>query len=137
MNHIAYSLLEQASHQAIARDSDVDSELQRLEHKIDLVIQMLGNLQQSRQTRPKAITLKLGAETIAWQVPELAIGQHCMVTLFLSEAIAIPIQAHVEIIERDGEWCVARFVSQSPDEQTAWEHWVFRLHRRQIATARA
>lgn len=136
MNHIAYTLLEQSGSQVIARDNDFDSEIHRLEHKINLVIQMLGQMMQSQQTRPQAVPLRLGAETIAWQAPELKTGQHFIVTIFLYESVAMPIQAHVEIIDKDADWCTARFVSQLPDEQSAWERWVFRQHRRQIAIAK-
>ena len=136
MNHIAYTLLEQSGNHVIARENDFNSEIHRLEHKINLVIQMLGQMLQSQQARPQAVALRLGAETIAWQAPEVKIGQHFIVTLFLYESVALPIQAHVEVIDKDADWCVTRFVSQPPDEQSAWERWVFRQHRRQIATSK-
>ena len=136
MNYIAYSLLEQTGQQVIARDNDFDSDIQRLDHKIDLVIQMLGQLIKTQQTRPASTLLRLGAETIAWQNPQAKVGQEYLITLFLFEAIAVPIQALVRITELDGEWCTAQFVSQSADEQSAWERWVFRQHRRQVAHTR-
>ena len=133
MNHIAYSLLELTGQEVIARDNDFDSEIERLEYKINLVIQMLGQLTQPSQARPKPVLLRLGAETIAWQDSQAQIGQRYIVTLYLNETVAIPIQACVEIVEKSANWCVGRFTSQTPDEQSAWERWVFRLHRRQIA----
>jgi len=136
LNHLAYTLLEEAGHQAISAEKDFDSELQRLEHKLNLVIQMLGQMMHSQQPRPQAVSLRLGAETIAWQHPAAQPGQRYIVTLFLYRSVTMPIQALVEVIEQDRDWCVARFVSPAPEEQSAWEHWVFRQHRRQIANAR-
>ena len=136
LNHIAYTLLEETGHQGIVREKDFDSDIQRLEHKINLIIQMLGQIMHFQQPRPEAVSLRLGAETIAWQHPAVQPGQHYIVTLFLYPSVAMPIQAHVEIIDMDGDWCIARFVSPTPDEQSVWEHWVFRQHRRQIANTK-
>ena len=136
MNSIAYTLLEQTANQVIAHENDPESELHRLERKINLVIQMLGQMMQSQQTRPQAVPLRLGAETIAWQAADVKPGQHFIVTVFLYDSVAVPIQAHVEVMDKDGGWCTARLVSQSPDEQSAWERWVFRQHRRQIASSK-
>jgi hypothetical protein len=136
MNHIAYSLLEQTTHQQITRDTDFDTDIQRLEHKLNLVIQMLGQLMQTEQSRPEPHKLRLAAETIAWQYPSAQIGQRYIITLFLYDSIAVPIQALVEVIDVTSEWCTARFVSQATDEQSAWERWVFSQHRRQVAQNR-
>jgi hypothetical protein len=133
MNHIAYSLLDQTEQLAIKRDNDFDSEVHRLEHKLDLVIQMLGQLLHTQQTRPASVLLRLGAETIAWRHPAAKVGEQYRVTLFLYESIALPVQAIVEIKDVEEDWCTAQFVSQSSDEQSAWERWVFRQHRRQVA----
>ena len=75
LNNIAYTLLEETGHQGIARENDFDSEIQRLEHKINLVIQMLGQLMQSKQSRPDKVLLRLGAETIDWQNPQAQPGE--------------------------------------------------------------
>ena len=136
LNHLAYTLLEEAGHQSVAGEKDSDSDLQRLEHKLNLVIQMLGQMMHSQQPRPEAVPLRLGAETIAWQNPSAKSGQRYVETQFLYRSITMPIQALVEVIEQDQDWCIARFVSAAPEEQSAWEHWVFRQHRRQIAHAR-
>lgn len=136
LNNIAYTLLEETGYHGIARENDFDSEIQRLEHKINLVIQMLGQMMQSQQARPDKVQLRLGAETIAWQNPDAKIGQRYLVSLYLYESVALPIQAYVDVAENDGEWCTARFVALSADEQSAWERWVFRQHRRQVANTR-
>ncbi len=137
LNNIAYTLLEETGHHGIARENDFDSEIQRLEHKINLVIQMLGQMMQSKQSRPDKVLLRLGAETIDWQNPQAQPGERYLVSLYLYESVAVPIQAYVDIIEKQGEWCSARIVPLSTDEQSAWERWVFRQHRRQVANTRA
>jgi hypothetical protein len=136
MNHIAYSLLEQSVHPVVVRDSDFESDIQRLEYKLNLVIQMLGQVIQPQQSRPDVMQLRLGTDSIAWNHPGAKIGEQYSVSLFLNPSIAVPIEAIVRVTDVTDGWCTASFVNRSTDEQSAWERWVFRLHRRDIAHSR-
>jgi len=135
-NQVAFTLLEQFNEQGIQRENDFDSDIQRLEHKMNLIIQLLGQMMASQQTRPAAVELKLGADFIAWYEPEATPSDEFIIELYLSEEIALPVQARVVVDELDNGWCQARFEGLSYEEQSAWERWVFRQHRRNIANKR-
>jgi hypothetical protein len=97
---------------------------------------MLGQVIQPQQSRPDVMQLRLGTDSIAWNHPGAKIGEQYSVSLFLNPSIAVPIEAIVRVTDVTDGWCTASFVNRSTDEQSAWERWVFRLHRRDIAHSR-
>jgi len=135
MNHVAYSLMEQNEVHSI--DNEVDSELQRIEHKVNLILQMLAQMMQANSNIPDKTIIRLGTDEIAWYHPDAKVDQNYRVTLYLNEDHCLPINMLVRTKKIQAGWCHARIEQQRADEQSAWEHWVFRQHRRSIATAKA
>ena len=137
MNHIAYSLIEQKDEQHNLNGGEADSELQRIEYKVNLILQMLSQMMQSNLSVPEKMIIQLGADEIAWYYPDAEINQRYRITLILNEDHCLPINMIVRVKKLESGWCHAQIEQQRADEQSAWERWVFRQHRRNIALARA
>ena len=137
MNHIAYSLIEQNDEQHNINGGEADSELQRIEYKVNLILQMLGQMMQANSSLPDKAIVQLGADEIAWHYPEAEPGQRYRITLYLNEDHCLPINMLVRVTKLESGWCHTKIEQQRADEQSAWERWVFRQHRRNIAITRA
>jgi len=137
MNHIAYSLIGQEDTQDGSQGNEADSELQRIEYKVNLILQMLGQMMRANTVLPEKTSIQLGADEIAWHHPAAVIDQNYRITLYLNEDHGLPIDMLVKVKKIDSGWCHAQIGQQRADEQSAWERWVFRQHRRNIAIARA
>jgi len=137
LNQITYALLEHNEDPHNNSTNEEGSHLGRLELKVNLILQMLGHIMQNRTSVPDMIKLKLSSDEIAWQLPEASVDQDYQVTLFLSEDFSLPLNLLVHVIKVESGWCHALIKHQHVDEQTIWEKWVFRQHRRHIALALA
>ncbi len=137
LNQIAYALIEHNEEHSNKSVSEEESDLRRVEHKVDLILQMLGHIMQASSGVPDKIRLQLSADEIAWYYPEAVIDQDYQVTLFLSEDYRLPLNLLVRVIKIESGWCHAVIKYQRADEQTTWEKWVFRQHRRHVAHIRA
>lgn len=135
-NAIAFALLEQYSDTPIARDREPETELQHLDHKLNLIIQMLGQMMQASQSRPPLHLLRLGADFVAWQQSQLQAGSQGTIELYLFDEMVLPIKAQVEIFQVTDGWSYARFSGPGEEALSAWERWVFRQHRRAVAQQR-
>ena len=136
MNHIAYSLIDQNEELTSSKGNEIDSELQRIENKVDLALQMLCQMMQASSELPVKAVIQLGADEIAWYYPDAIAEQRYQVALYLSEDQCLPIKMLVRVIKIESGWCYAKIEQQRADEQSAWERWVFRQHRRDIAMSR-
>ena len=136
MNRVAFSLLDQDEDWDIEKDKQADTDLHRLEHKIDLIMQMLSQILQNKTSIPQQTLLRLGASEVSWYAPEVKAGERYAIVIHLNNRTSIPIQALVTITETESGWCHGQLQGLRPDELSAWERWVFRHHRRQIASSR-
>lgn len=138
MNQLVFALLEcMGDNLSLARGEEKSSDIERLDHKINLVIFMLNNLIQPSQTRPAAHLLRLGADSLAWQSEEaLREGQRMLITLYLSPSLSLPLCCHVRITGQEDGWVTADLAGLAEDERTAWSKWVFRQHRQMVAQTR-
>jgi len=135
MNHIAYLLIEQNDEHA--SEKDTSSDLHRLEHKVNLILQMLSQMMTSNPEIPAQKLIRLSADEIAWHDSNVLVGEKYSINLYISEHSHVPIQALVRITKVESGWCHGLFDKQSVDEQSSWERWVFRQHRRKIAMAKS
>jgi hypothetical protein len=138
MNQLVFALLEcMGDNLSLARGEEKSSDIERLDHKINLVIFMLNNLIQPSQTRPAAHLLRLGADSLAWQSEApLREGQRLLIELYLSPSLSLPLRCHVRIDAQKDGWVTAGLVGLAEDERAAWSKWVFRQHRQSIAQSR-
>jgi len=138
MNQLVFALLEcMGDNLNLARSEEKTSEIERLDHKINLVIFMLNNLVQPSQSRPAAHLLRLGADSLAWQSEDsLREGQLMLIELYLSPTLSLPLRCHVRIGAQQDGWITASFSGLAEDERSAWSKWVFRQHRHMVAQSR-
>ena len=138
MQQMVFALLECLGDTgSLLRSEEKTSDLERLEHKIDLLIFMLNNLIQPSQVRPAAQLLRLTADSIAWQHSEpLSAGRHVIIELYLHPRVAMPLRCEARIEHQEQGWTYASLAGLSEEAQSAWSKWVFRQHRHQIALAR-
>lgn len=135
---LVFALLEcVADGQGLVRNEEKSSDIERLEHKINLLIFMLNNLIQPSQVRPESHLLRLSADCIAWQsetpLPE---GQLIAIELYLHPMISLPLRCIARAsIQQDG-WMSATLSGLSEEGMSTWSKWVFRQHRHQVAQAR-
>ena len=137
MNPVAFALLEDHDEHHSDAGSEDDTALHRIENKVNLILQMLGQMMQSGATLPVKTKLQLSADEIAWHFPEAMVDQAYQVGLYLSEDYRLPINMVAQVIKIESGCCHARINFHRIEEQATWEHWVFRQHRRHIALARA
>jgi len=121
----------------IQRQQDFGSDIERLEHKLNLVIFMMNNLVQPAHSRPAPRLLRLDTDSIAWQSDTAyQHGATLHITLFLHPMLPIPLQCAVCVEDYQDGWCHARLQGLSEDALASWSRWVFRQHRHLIAQTR-
>ncbi len=137
-NDLVFALLEcLAEGVSIQRHQDFSSDMQRLEHKLNLVIFMMNNLLQPVQSRPEPQTLRLDTESIAWPCAnKYAMGTKVHIELYLHPMIPIPLVCTVQVEACQDGWCRASLLGLSEDAMSSWSRWVFRQHRQFVAQSR-
>ncbi|HXC60432.1 MAG TPA: PilZ domain-containing protein [Steroidobacteraceae bacterium] len=122
-----------------AEDKSMHStDLLRLETKMNLVLELMGQLLAAQQPRPKAAPVKFNALGAVWrsQAPPKQ-GEQGLLDIYLRECLAQPLTliASVTQVSNDGQVKVA---FTPPGEATAdlIEKLAFRRHRRHVAGVR-
>lgn len=137
-NDLVFALLEcLAEGVNIQRHQDFSSDMQRLDHKLNLVIFMMNNLLQPVQSRPDLQTLRLDTESISWPcASKHAVDTKLRIALYLHPMIPIPLTCTVQVEQCQDGWCRARLLGLSEDAMSSWSRWVFRQHRQFVAQSR-
>lgn len=139
MNHLVFALLECFGENVGLPQSGVEtgSDIERLEHKLNLVLFMLNNLIQPNLSRPAVQLLRLGTDSVSWQTSvSLNSGQTVLLELFLHPMLSLPLQCCAEVIELEEGWCTASLTGLTEQDKTVWSRWVFRQHRHFVAHSR-
>ena len=116
------------------------ADLQRLEVKMNLVIDLLGQILAASSPRPKPTSIRFNALGATWRVaeasPPLANSQGIL-EIYLRECLAQPLSliARVQSVSAEG---LVKATVVPPGEATAnlIEKLAFRRHRRQVAGVR-
>lgn len=113
-------------------DNPDSPQLQRLEAKIDLGLQMLGQLLKTNSPLPAPQDILFSAQAIAWRstTPPPATDLHLQ--LFIDSRIPQPLQLKGRQDGQQGDYWVARFVDVPEALQDGLDRAVFRWHRRQV-----
>lgn len=116
------------------------ADLLRLDLKLNLVLDMVGQLLTASQPRPQPQAIRFNALGAVWRghAPYPDMGTHGVLEVYLRDCIAEPLRlaGRITAVGPDGR-IKARFVP--PGEQIAdlLEKLAFRKHRRQVAEARS
>jgi hypothetical protein len=115
------------------------ADLQRLEVKMNLVMDLLGQILAASVPRPKPVSVRFNALGATWRAepPYPQAGMQGLLEIYLRDCIAQPLTliARIASVSADG-LVKARFTP--PGEATAdlIEKLAFRRHRRQVAGVR-
>lgn len=114
------------------RDS-VQLDLHRLDAKVDLLLGMINRLLAFHEPPRQPVPVRLSSRMVRWQggvAP--AAGEQGILDVFVHPLASAPLQLPVEITGAG----VARILALNVGARNAFEKFLFRQHRRQVAEAR-
>lgn len=132
------AMLEETRHRN--EDSNgVEAEIERLQQKLNLVLEMVGALVVAQQARPAPVPVSLSSEGLLWlgDAANLNTGSSGLVCLHLHRALVQPLVLPATIVHAGGGEISARFQRLNPACQSELERHVFLRHRRAIAGSRS
>jgi hypothetical protein len=125
------------------RDEDhaLAEDLQRVEFKLNVLIQLVARLMKRDGETPSARSLRLHATGLEWlddgDAPEAGIG---LVTLYVSrhfpQPLVLPGQFSAAHVDAHGRWTRFVFAALTPPVEEMLARLIFRHHRRAIAGTR-
>lgn len=143
-NLLTFSLLETLSDPQFAghEPHHSSSELQRIENKLNLLIDMLSKLSGQSQQPRALIPLRLSCKGVEWQsdaAPDDAASLLLEIYPDPEMQHALKIIARVvSVTEHEDRYLVrTRFTSLDEIERNCLEKWVFAHHRRMVAQIRS
>lgn len=118
-------------------DNPDGTQLQRLEAKIDLGLQMLGQLLNTNSPLPAAQDVLLSAQALAWRTATPPTATELLLQLFIDSRVPQPLQLKARLDGQQDDYWVARFVEVPEALQDGLDRAVFRWHRRQVQAGQA
>lgn len=120
-------------------NSPYAADMARLELKVNLLLDMMGQLLTASQPRPKPAAVRFNALGGVWQAssPFPDLGSQGVLEVYLRECIADPLRlvGRIASVGPDGRVKV-RFIPPGEHIADLLEKLAFRKHRRQVAGAR-
>jgi hypothetical protein len=135
---VCAAIEEQGAVEKKDEKSPHSADLMRLEVKMNLLLDLMGQLLAASQSRPAAMAIRFNALGAAWKsaVP-LRVGERGLLEIYLRDSLPQPLTliATVTHLSPEGE---VRAAFAPPGEVAAdlIEKLAFRRHRRQVADAR-
>lgn len=115
------------------------ADIARLELKVNLLLDMVGQLLTASHPRPKATSIRLNALGAVWQgsAPYPALGNQGVLEVYLRDCVADPLRlvGRIASVGPDGR-IKARFIPPGENIADLLEKLAFRKHRRQVAGAK-
>ena len=135
---VALAIEEQGAVEKTDEKSPHAADLARLEAKVNLVVDLLGQLLAANQRRPAASGIRFNALGAAWRsATPPQVGENGLLDIYLRECRAQPITliGRIMRVSPEGE---VRASFTPPGEATSdlLEKLAFRRHRRQVAGVR-
>ncbi|HEB56078.1 MAG TPA: hypothetical protein ENI98_07200 [Gammaproteobacteria bacterium] len=142
-NLLTFALLETLADQQFAAHEPHHSspELQRIESKLNLLIDLFSKLHAQPQSHAELIPVRLSCKSIEWHA-DVAPDDSASLLLELYPDSEMPhalkiIARVVSIVEHDGHYLLrTRFTSLDEIESNHLEKWIFAHHRRMVAQTR-
>jgi hypothetical protein len=129
------------THRPGEEPSEFAHELARIESKLNLVLELLGDWLRSHGELPPRRVVRFNAAGLEWQAPEgPAKGALVQLRLHLCPAFPRPLQLHGEVLHSkagtESVRTLVRFVGISEGVADGLERLIFRRHRREVAQIR-
>lgn len=114
-------------------------EFERLHHKFDVMIELLGALLRATQSVPPAQSLRLSREGMAWPRGDDAPppGAIVDVEVYLHPSAPAPLRWRGTVVAHHHADVCLRFIAMPELMEAALERHVFTRHRRSVADARS
>jgi hypothetical protein len=133
------ALDEHGKHDKAADDTPNGADIQRIDLKVNLLLDMVGALLAASQSRPPAVPARFNPHGIVWEsagaVP--ASGAHGLVEIHLKDCLVHPVALEGTVAEGPADRHVHVRFDPLPDPVAdQLERLVFRRHRRQVAGGR-
>ncbi len=142
-NMLTFALIEALSDQqsAVHEPHHSSPELQRIENKLNLLIDMFSKLYGKSQEHTALIPVRLSCKGIEWQADAAPDDRASLLLELYPDSemqYALKIIARViSVAEHDGRYLVrTRFTSLDEIESNHLEKWIFAHHRRMVAQTR-
>ncbi len=137
-NQIIFDLLDSLEESSYQKpDTENASELIRIETKLNLVMQLLAELLQDRQSHLPEVSIRFSNDTLAWRVEQpLSAGTLLQVSLSPDDRIPLAMSFEARVLAVNDGWMEVDMHGLDEDELAKWSRWVFRQHRRQVAQTR-
>jgi len=135
----ALSALEEHGQIEKPDDSPHASDIARLDLKVNLLLDMVGQLLVASHPRPQPTSIRFNALGAVWQGagPAPALGNQGVLEVYLRDCIAEPLRLVGRIASVTPEGRIkARFIPPGEHIADLLEKLAFRKHRRQIAGAK-
>jgi len=140
ININTFNLLEthqDLSAQHMGKQDGSAHDLERVEAKLNLLIQLVNQLLQSNQPVPEPQTVHLSAQGMHWySATALESGTLLRLHLYLAAEIAQPIRLCARVTDFTDKHVRVVFLDLDEKEEDMLAKWIFRIHRRGIALAR-
>ena len=118
------------------------SELKRIEFKVNLLLDLVGQLLARHADMPPKLLVRVGARSLQWLTTTPPTnGENGRLELFLNPKFPTPLVLHGRVValnSADDAGCFVSFVYEgiSPPVEALLEKLIFRQHRRSIAQSR-
>ncbi len=137
----AVAFLEEHQGEAVLEHDPITQELQRMDFKINLLLDLVGQVLAHHSTLPEPLPVSLSAKAIQWDAqvaPDL--GSHLNVEFFLSRKYPRPIMFYGQVQQVNtvpGGFRTTVALEGMSEVVRDWlEKFIFRHHRRSIAHSR-
>jgi len=118
-------------------DPEQDKTSERIEAKLDLMLNWLGWQLFNQANSQTSVPLRLGRETVEWEMTDgSSPNGELILSLGIHPAVPSPLLLGAEVLEIRENRIVAKLLFPDGELEDAWGQWLFRLHRRAIQETR-
>ncbi len=137
---LAAAVLIEERHRRGESTEPLESEIERLHQKVDLMLELLGAVLRQQRALPPACALRLSREGLSWQPASpqpWEVGTTVLLEIHLHPGLPAPLLWPATLVAVDVPLVAARLSSLGNACDAALERHVFTRHRRSVAEARS
>ncbi len=133
-----FAIFEHSAVEHPEEKSELAQEIVRLDAKLSLALDLLGDVLARQMALPAPVALKLGARGLEWRDDRPPpVGTHLAITLYLYPKLPRPLLLNGLVTHSSALTVRAGFEGMSDAVRDWLEKMIFRHHRRAVALARA